>query len=48
MTETFVEQELNFVHNPSLDLDLTTFSEFDIRYTYDSNMCDEINSSISH
>jgi len=33
MTKTFVRQELNSLHDPSLDLDLTTFSEFDIDCT---------------
>jgi len=47
MIETFVEQELNSLHHPSLDFDLKKFSELDIGCTYESNMCDEINSSIS-
>ena len=46
MTETFVGQDLNSLHDPSLDLELTKFSELDTGCTYDSNMCDEINSSI--
>jgi len=47
MTGNFVEQELDSLYNPSLDLDLTKFSELDTSCTYDSNICDKINSSIS-
>jgi len=47
MIETFIEQELNSLHDPNLDIDLTNFSELDTGRTYDSNMCDEINFSIS-
>jgi len=45
--KTFVEKESNSLHDPSLDLDLTNFLELDTSCTYDSNMCDEINSTIS-
>jgi len=44
MTEIFVEQELNSLHDPSLDLDLTKL--LDTCYIYDSNICDDINPSI--
>jgi len=47
MTEIFVKQELNSLQDPCLDLGLTKFSEFDTCCTYDSNMCDDINSSTS-
>jgi len=47
MTETFVEQDLNSLHDPSLDINLTKFSELDTCCTYESNICDESNYSIS-